>query len=164
MADQYATPDIILLKCREQLIESGPVNPDLILIATDPNSKPPMPADVWYNMTLSPMGRGDLPAMDGGGNMQTTVPTRLIVTVHSANVVDDPERVRMFLTNGGENLFILARKVLKAFNMFSPSSDSNDFPYLTNEPMRFSEYSWNKEKQLGSIQIAFDFEWDWYLL
>lgn len=157
---QYGKIELILIAVRNQLISSVTGgSASIVLISDDPNTKLSAPTDDrWFIITPSSQSRFDPSAADGGGRQQLTVRTRIVVTVHFISGLDDPDLIDQFFTSTQRSINIAKLEVLKALTDFLPLGDEDE--PLANDPLLPAELNWAKTSTEGSMQIAFDVDYD----
>lgn len=156
---QYSKMGEILLDLKRRLIACiSDANESTCKITNDPSYRITSSDIRCFNITPSPQSQVDQGAWDGGGNMQLTVRTRVIVTVFLPNSLDDPRETEFFHTSNN-SVHQAKLDVLKALSFYSavnPDSGVN----LLNDPVSPAEWHFTKDKSSGDIQLAFDIEYD----
>lgn len=161
---QYGKIDLIVDAVRDELVAATTdipwVTSGLVIVSDEPNAAPPMPQDRWIVVTPSPQAQFDQAALGGGSFFQASMRTRIIVTVHhGADVRDVPDRIDEFFMNSSRSISIDARAVIKTLIRKGNWNGPGGLPLL-NDPILPAETNFAKAKSGGSIQIAFDIEYD----
>lgn len=161
---QYGKIDLIVDAVRSELAEATTnipwVTDGLVIVSDEPNASPAMPQDRWIVVTPSPQAQFDPAALGGGSWLQATVRSRVIVTVHhGADLRDVPDRINEFFMGESRSINIDARAVIKTLIRKQNWEGPDGLPLL-NDPILPAETNFAKAKSGGSIQIAFDIEYD----
>lgn len=164
MPDQYAKIELIIDAIRDELVAATAnipwVTSGLVIVSDDPNASPAMPQDRWIVVTPSPQSQYDPAAIGGGSHLQASVRTRVIVTIHhGADLRDVPDRIDEFFMGSARSINIDARSVIKTLILKQNWTGPDGHPLL-NDPILPAETSYAKAKSGGSMQIAFDIEYD----
>lgn len=178
---QYSKIEKIVDAVRDELVSATAnipwIGAGVVIVSDEPNAAPAMPADRWIVVTPSPQFQYDPAAIGGGAHLQLSTRTRIIVTVHhGADLRDVPDRIDEFFLGTSRSINIDVRGVLKTLtgkNWHDPiPGQPPDWPidgppyvppppiYYLNDPMLPAEGNWAKAKSGGSVQIAFDIEYD----
>ena len=161
---QYGKIDLIVDAVRDELVSATTNIPwvaaGLVIVSDEPNAAPAMPQDRWIVVTPSPQAQFDQAALGGGSWLQATIRTRIIITVHhGADLRDTPDRIDEFFMGASRSISIDARAVIKTLIMKQNWNGPGGLPLL-NDPILPAETNFAKAKSGGSIQIAFDIEYD----
>lgn len=124
------------------------------VLTDDPNAVLHTGQSSWWNVSPSPQGQVDMSALAGGGPAQMTVRSRVIVTAFVRSVADRPNFIDVKFP-------LLDRKRRQLWRLLMNKNwESLDGFYVLNEPVLPAEWSWSITKGTGSVQCAFDIEWD----
>ena len=159
---QYGSMEEILIYVKSRLIDLHPqASEDNVVISDDPQTKLTAPGLYWWVISPSPQSQVDSAAVDGGGNLQLSVRTRLIVTIHKIDLTDIPDEAEAWFVGEAEpNINLLRRETLKILSLLEVPSENAFFPFAANDPLIPAEWDTSKAKSSGSCQIAFDVEYD----
>ena len=153
---QVSSLGVIMREIKQLVIERiHGAREHTVILSDDPNNKLQTPSDsTWYVVTPSPQGNIDMAAMAGGGPAQMTTATRVIVTAHIPYAGDDPNTIDNYWTIFEKERLMVLRAL--SFQMIY-DSDGNR---LLNDVIIPAEWNWNKAAIHGSVQVAFDLEYD----
>ena len=157
MARTVGKLDAILLAIQARIIDQCSVTAASCYIALDPNDVTNAPGDFVY--VIAPAsGAFDQSLMDGGGAQQATADTGVIVKIHSAVQLDEPQREEAFLTHATLGVIEKWRLLVKALTDWAPTSGSDT---LVRNPLLPAGFDIDRTSRgVGGIQQAFTFNFD----
>jgi hypothetical protein len=153
----------ILIAVRKRVAEvCADGNHDAVYIAIDPDAVSPPPSGANFFYVVSPLaGTFDESYLMGGGQMQATVESGILVTIYSTVQLDEGQKHGAFLTDLSLSLVERWRHLLAAMTDWTP--ELNDVQ-MTRDPFLPSGFEFRKRtRALASVEQAFRLCFDWYL-
>lgn len=163
MADQVSTtPEIILERIVARLTSQLSLDAEQIFLASNPDLvDTPSAYNNWYVVTGA-NGQFKRGHQIGGGTTQLTGTMVVVVTVFSAQSLDQQGREDAFYTNDTTGIYRRATEVMAALAEYELQNASNE--RLVSFPIKLNDWSAEKgHREFGSVQIGCELQYIWNL-
>jgi hypothetical protein len=161
MARISTTPDVILARIKARLIDQvDGATAHTCWITDDPDAVPaPAPAKQWYVVAPATEGTFRAGEFDGGGQNQMTVDTRIAITVHNIEMLDQVGRSEVWY--GGRGILPAGLPVLKAIAGYDLTDASGN--QILAQPIFPASFNMERDtkNKRGSLMLTFDIVFDW---
>ena len=163
MAHVSDLPYEIIYDVTNRLRSTLKLAPANCFISDHPDDAPPTPSNVWIVVSPDPGGSFVESHIVGGGQDHCTVETQVVTTIHAANQQDQAGHAKEFFGDRNEGVYVLAKNVLKVLTGYMPGEYADTPIQRLHQPLIPTQYTTQRQRPAGSIQIAFKVVFDWDL-